>query len=95
MVSMDHEKNHSMLIDEGSKEQLIATAYERSYFKTALFHCIAILCFGLPYVLVYWHDVFGILWQCVQCPISQAQILILQVSRFLKTLLRFLQIFSL
>ena len=69
----------SMLIDEGSKEQLRATGYRRSFLKTALFHCVALLLVGFPYVLVYWHDVFGILWQYVQCPISAAQVLILEV----------------
>ena len=72
-------KPNSTVIGDGSKEQLTAIGYTRSYLKTFVFHCISILCMGFPYVLIYWHDVFGIQWQYVQCPISEAQALILEV----------------
>jgi len=76
-------KYQSMLIDKGSREQLIASGYKRSILRTILFHLVAILCLGLPYVLVYWHDVFGIQWQYIQCSISLAEVLILEVNEFL------------
>ncbi|KZS08802.1 putative Cation-transporting ATPase 13A2 [Daphnia magna] len=71
-------KPSSTVIGDGSKEQLIAVGYTRSYIKTFIFHCIALLCIGLPYVLVYWHNVFGIRWQYVRCPIDESQVLVLE-----------------
>ena len=75
-------KPNSTVIDDGSKEQLTAYGYTRSYLKTFVFHLIAIICIGIPYVLIYWHDVFGIRWQYIQCPIDEAQVLVLEVSIF-------------
>lgn len=69
----------STIIDGGTKEQLLAVGYVRSYFKTVVFHIFALLCLGLPYVLTYWHNVFGIRWCYVRCPISEAQALVLKV----------------
>ncbi len=73
-------KPNSTVIDDGSKEQLTAVGYTRSYLKTFVFHLIAIIFVGLPYVLIYWHDVFGVRWQFVQCPIDEAQVLVLEVK---------------
>lgn len=68
-----------IIIDEDSKEQLIAVGYSRSYLKTFLFHLIALACFGLPYVLTYWHDVFRVQWQCFRCSVEEAKVLVLEV----------------
>lgn len=73
-------KSSSTVIDDGTKEQLKAVGYSRSYLKTFFFHCVAIICVGIPYVLIYWHNVFGVRWQYVQCPIDEAQVLVLEVS---------------
>lgn len=68
-----------IIIDEDSKEQLIAVGYARSYVKTFFFHLVALALFGLPYVLTYWHDVFRVRWQYVQCPVAEAEVLVLEV----------------
>lgn len=72
-------KPNSTVIGDGSKDKLVAVGYTRSYMKTFIFHCLAILCMGLPYVLTYWHNVFGIRWQYIQCPIDESQVLVLEV----------------
>ena len=78
-VTIAGENQKSTIIDAGSKEQLLAVGYHRSYLKTIFFHIISILCLGFPYVLTYWHNVFSIRWQYVQCSISEAQVLVLEV----------------
>lgn len=75
-------KPNSTVIGDGSKEQLTAVGYVRSYLKTFFFHFIAIICLGIPYVLVYYHDVFGVRWQYVQSSIDEAQVLVLEVKFF-------------
>ncbi len=79
-VPNSYANDKKTIINKGTKEQLLALGHKRSYLKTVLFHLFSILCFGFPYVLMYWNKVFGIHWQYVQCGVKEAQVLVLEVN---------------
>lgn len=94
--NLEIQQPNSLIIDGGSKEQLVIIGYARSYLKTLAFHCVALLCLGLPYVLTHWHNVFGIRWCYVRCPIDSAQVLVLKVFSlyYFILMLTFMTLFS-
>ena len=59
-------------------EELECFGYKRNIGKSVLAHFLSLFCLGIPYLIGYWKPEWEINWYRSQCPLVQADTVLLK-----------------